>query len=147
MNSVAEQKMTLTWEKYPSFFALWRAHRRSTQLVYVIGSEIFCYVGSIGARSGQQGLGMRYQWQYLVRAKAIFGLDESRGQVSFAATFDETVDAQDVLAAEAHVQNCFITIVGPEHALFEAEKLVDNYSFVHLGDAPRFLKETFVKNP
>jgi hypothetical protein len=73
------------------------------------------------------------------RAKAIFGLDESSGRESYVGIFDETVNATDVLAAEAFVQNRFITVVGPQHALFEPEDIAEGYAFVNSGNVPSFL--------
>jgi hypothetical protein len=66
-------------------------------------------------------------------------LDESSGRESYAATFHQTVNATDVLAAEAFVQNRFITAVGPQHALFEPEDIVEGYAFDNTGHGPGFL--------
>lgn len=83
---------------------------------------------------------MRYQWQYLQRAKAIFGLDEADGQTAFSATMSgSSIEPQDILAAEAFVQHSLIQRVGTERALFEPEELVEEITFTNSGEIPEFL--------
>ena len=132
--------LQLQWEQHPNFFALWRARRAATQLLYVIGVDHHCYVGSIGAREGRQGLAMRYQWQYLQRAKAIFGLDEEAGQPAYSAVLvGGSSSARDILAAEAFVQHSLIQARGADSILCGAEDLIDDVTFTHAGDVPPFL--------
>lgn len=138
-----DEQLSIEWNRFDNFFSLWRIHRNSTQLLYVIGDNHHCYIGSIGSRDGKQGLGTRYQWQYVNRARAIFGLDESSGQVAFAGTLRKVsggVVGIDILAAEAEVQNAFISAYGPDRALFDPEDLVPGYIFTFCGDAPSFLR-------
>lgn len=141
MAAFPERQVTLAWRRYETFFDLWRARREDTQLIYVIGPDHHCYIGSIGSRGGKQGLGTRYQWQYVQRARAIFGLDENAGRPAFAAAFsvDTAPTGDDILAAEAYVQNQFIVNVGPDHALFEPEDIVEGFVFVNSGDVPPFI--------
>jgi hypothetical protein len=116
-DSAAERTrpLRLIWTEYPTFFDLRRAHGTGT-LIYVIGETHHCYIGCIGGRYGKQGLKTRYQSQYVDRAKAIFGLDESAGQKSFCAPVD---DPTVILQVEALVQQRFIAAHGRENALFQ----------------------------
>ena len=83
---------------------------------------------------------MRYQWQYLQRSKAIFGLEEGAGQPAFAAALEGTlVEPRDILSAEAYVQHAFIQRRGTENALFEPEDLPDGVIFTSTGENPPFL--------
>ena len=135
--------ITLSWQRYRTFFDLWHNHRSDTKLVYVIGASHHCYIGSIGSRGGIQGLGTRYQWQYVRRAQAIFGLDESGGQESYAANFTRIVGEHDILATEAYIQNKFILSAGTQNALFEPEDLTEGYEFLHINQesAPAFIHD------
>jgi len=136
------QEITVEWKKYDNFFSLWNSHRDDTQLIYVIGESHHCYIGSIGPRDGKKGLGTRYQWQYVNRARAIFGLDESSGQVAFAGILKKTssaVQGIDILAVEAEVQNAFVLACGPANALFDPEDLVNGCTITYGGEPPSFL--------
>ncbi|MGB7931678.1 MAG: hypothetical protein WCH04_05550 [Gammaproteobacteria bacterium] len=132
----------IEWIRYNHFFDLWRAHRRNAQLLYVIGDQHHCYIGSIGSRDGVQGLGTRYQWQYVHRARSIFGAQESAGQVAYAGQFKkpEQINGRLILAAEAFTQNCCITVLGPQAVLFDAEKIVKGVEIVNRGSLPPFLE-------
>jgi len=141
---VSFEKLTIEWVQFDNFFSLWRSHRNSTRLLYVIGDDHHCYIGSIGSRDGKLGLGMRYQWQYVSRARAIFGLDESSGQVAFAGVLRKNngeVVGLDILAAEAGIQSDFMSVHGPDRALFDPEDLVPGYAFLHSGSPPKFLRK------
>lgn len=131
----------IEWKKYNNFFDLWRAHRQDTKLLYVIGEQHHCYIGSIGSRDGSQGLGTRYQWQYVNRARSIYGAEESAGQVSFAGIFKnpEQVNGQLILAAEAFTQNGCVTKLGPQAVLFDPEDLIEGVEVIHSGEVPAFL--------
>jgi hypothetical protein len=133
----------LDWTKYANFFDLWRNHRRSRKLLYVIGDRHDCYVGSIGSFGGLQGLGTRYQWQYVSRARAIFGLGESHGQVAYAGVFrnPDAMSEQLILATEADAQSRCILVLGTEAVLFEPEDIMDGITVHHFGDYPPFLVE------
>ena len=48
MSAMSVTTIELEWTKYSNFFELWRAHRHSTKLIYVIGDQHHCYVGCIG---------------------------------------------------------------------------------------------------
>ncbi len=132
----------IEWKKHNNFFELWRAHRQDTKLLYVIGEQHHCYVGSIGSRDGAQGLGTRYQWQYVNRARSIYGAEESAGQVSYAGTFKnpEQVNGQLILAAEALTQNACVTKLGPQAVLFDPEDLIEGVEVIHSGEVPAFLQ-------
>jgi hypothetical protein len=135
-------EISVEWKRFDNFFALWKLHRGCTQLVYVIGEAHHCYVGSIGSRDGKKGLGTRYQWQYVNRARAIFGLEENQGQVAYAGTLKKPSGSflgMDILAVEADVQNAFVLAYGPENALFDPEDLAEGYAFTHSGELPGFL--------
>lgn len=132
--------ITLEWHRYDNFFCLWRAHGTDRPLIYVIGDEHHCYVGSIGSREGRRGLAMRYQWQYVHRARAIFGLEEAAGQPAYVALFGaQEVTARDIVGAEAYVQHSFIARFGIDHALFEPEDIEEDLTFANVGHPPRFL--------
>lgn len=131
----------INWIKYKNFFDLWRMHKRDTQLLYVIGDQHHCYVGSIGVRGGLQGLGTRYQWQYVHRARSIFGLEESVGQVAYAGLFvsPSRINSRLILASESFVQHRCIIVLGPQVALFETEEMVSGVQIISLGHPPAFL--------
>ena len=133
----------ISWTRYPNFFELWHNHRRDTKLLYVIGESHHCYIGSIGSRDGVQGLGTRYQWQYVNRAKSIFGLDEERGQTAFAGVFESPneVTGALILASEAYIQNCCVTAIGENEILFEPEDLVENVKVENSGELPSFIAD------
>jgi hypothetical protein len=131
----------LDWTKFPNFFELWRVERRATKLLYVIGDEHHCYVGAIGCNGGEGGLGTRYQWQYVNRARAIFGCDEPDGQVAYAAAFrnPESISPELILAAEADVQAACIVTLGTHAVLFDPEDTLEGILVRHLGAPPPFL--------
>jgi hypothetical protein len=140
---VSESALTINvdWTKHDNFFELWRAHRRSTKLLYVIGEHHHCYVGCIGGKSGQGGLAQRYQWQYVNRARSIFGRDEADGQVAYSGEFrnPESITPELILAAEADVQSGCVLALGPDAVLFDPEDTVDGLTVRHLGTPPIFL--------
>ena len=126
--------ITITWKKYKSFFDLCAKHLDDKQLIYVIGEEHHCYIGSIGSRGGQDGLRTRYQRQYLQRACAIFGLDENSAQVAYCGKLykgDDSINKTDILAMEAIVQHKFIQRYGIRNTLFKPEKHIDGYEDEH----------------
>ena len=133
----------IEWINYNHFFDLWRAHRRDTQLLYAIGDQHHCYIGSIGSRDGLQGLGTRYQWQYVHRARSIFGAEESDGQVAYVGLFKnpEQIDGRLILAAEAFTQKRCITMLGPQAVLFDAEDLIEGVEVTNSGSMPRYLEQ------
>ena len=136
------REITVEWKRFDNFFSLWNSHRDDTQLIYVIGESHHCYIGSIGSRDGKKGLGTRYQWQYVRRARAIFGLEEASGQVAYSGTVKKIgglVQGIDILATEAEVQNAFVLACGPANALFDPEDLLDGYLVAHHGELPLFL--------
>jgi len=139
---VQATEIKIDWKRFDTFFDLWRAHRDDTQLLYVIGEEHHCYIGSIGSRAGKQGLGNRYQWQYVRGAQAIFGLDEPSGQVAYSGSLSSLspILATHILAMEALVQNVFVLSHGRENALFQPEHLIEGYNAIHKGDLPKFLQ-------
>ena len=136
------ETVEIEWIQYNHFFDLWRAHRHDTQLLYVIGDQHHCYIGSIGARDGVQGLSTRYQWQYVQRARSIFGTEESAGQVVYAGLFKkpEQINGRLIFAAEAFTQNRCITVLGPQAVLFDAEDLVEGVEVINRGSLPTFLE-------
>lgn len=134
----------IEWKKYNHFFDLWRAHKQDTKLLYVIGEQHHCYIGSIGSRDGAQGLGTRYQWQYVHRARSIFGVEESAAQVAYAGLFKnpEQINGPLILAAEAFTQNRCITALGPQAVLFEPEDLTEGVEVTNRGELPVFLLQS-----
>lgn len=79
--------ITVQWTRYTDFFDLWDAHKKATQLLYVIGERDLCYIGCIGINGGKTGLGQRYQKQYMDRSKAIFGMQRPIARPAFAGVF------------------------------------------------------------
>lgn len=136
------KKIKLKWIQYENFFELWRDQCKATQLIYSIGEKTHCYIGCIGINNGRGGLGQRYQWQYVHRSLAIFAAEESKGQISYAATFDlpENVDGKIIQAAEALVQESFINKFGLENALFEPESILEGYDIDHSDELPLYLR-------
>jgi hypothetical protein len=142
---VSESTITteVQWTKYPNFFELWRAHRKSTKLLYVIGEQHHCYIGCIGGKGGQVGLAQRYQWQYVNRARAIFGRDETDGQGAYAGTFrnPDSITPERILAAEAEVQSRCVLALGPDAILFDPEDAIEGFTVRHAGSSPPFLMD------
>jgi len=138
---VPNKEIQVNWKKFENFFELWRTHRHSTKLIYVIGESHHCYIGAIGPDKGKSGLGIRYQKQYIDRSIAIFGLDKDKGQPSYAATFieAENVLPHEILAIEALVQRAFVEAHGRENALFKPEHVNGQHVVTHLGHPPPFL--------
>lgn len=134
----------IAWKRYRNFFSLWRRYEWNQKLFYVIGERHHCYIGSIGALGGKGGLHTRYQWQYLDRARAIFGLNEAQGQPCFAGipTKPRKLTARQIHAIEANLQRRFIDVVGKKAALFKVISNVPALSIIHRGSAPRFLRLT-----
>ena len=136
--------VAIDWKKYNNFFELWRAHKKDNKLLYVIGEQRHCYIGSIGSRNGVRGLGTRYQWQYVHRARSIFGADESAAQVAYAGSFKnpDQITGQLIRAAEASVQRHCITTLGLENVLFAPEKLIEGVDVTNHGELPFFIQQT-----
>jgi hypothetical protein len=133
----------LTWQKYSNFFDLWREHKYDTRLIYVIGESKYCYVGSIGSRGGKQGLSTRYQWQYVERSRAIFGIEEEKGQSAFVGLFvnPKEPSGDHIRAVEARIQNCFILRHSEKSALFHPLRDSEDLLVEHLGSMPSFLRD------
>ena len=131
--------MRLTWKEYSTFFDLWSKHGTGC-MIYVIGETHHCYIGSIGSRGGKGGLKMRYQQQYLLRAQAMFGFDESAGQKAFCALFDEISDPAVILQVEALVQRQFIQAHGRGKALFRPLPVKCELALENRGSPPSFLE-------
>lgn len=131
----------IKWIKYDNFFDLWRRHKDGCKLLYVIGDQHHCYIGSIGGSRGKKGLGNRYQWQYLDRARSIFGQEESAGQVAYVGLFQKPAEISGHLirAAEAFTQNCCRMKLQPQACLFKCKKFVNNVDVSNVGDTPPFL--------
>ncbi len=136
--------VVINWRRHSDFFKLWSAHGTEPKLVYVIGETHECYIGSVGSRGGKGGLQTRYEKQYLDRACAIFGQRVPRDQPAFAGLFvdPDQVDQRLIIAAEAQVQNAFITRHGKPAALFDPEHPVGGVEVKHQGEVPAFLKGT-----
>ena len=135
------QTVKLQWEKYKNFFQLRSDNMREPRLVYVVGSNPYCYIGSIGADEGKQGIGTRYQHQYLKLGKAIFGLGEENAVECHAARFIEPKNAipELIKAVEAHVQDAFIAKYGKSGALFEPIDSSVKVKVTHHGILPDFV--------
>lgn len=136
------ETIEIDWIKYDNFFDLWRAHKDHTQLLYVIGDKHYCYIGSIGGHGGAQGLGTRYQWQYVHRARSIFAAEESAGQVAYSGLFKKPgqINSQLILAAEALTQNRCIEVLGPKAVMFGQNKIPEGVTVSNIGNMPQFLK-------
>ncbi|MCP1446049.1 hypothetical protein J3D54_005181 [Pseudomonas sp. GGS8] len=135
-------EVSVEWRRFDNFFALWKSHRSATQLIYVIGETHRCYIGSIGSRKGELDLGARYQWQSVICARAILGLEEDHGQVAYAGILKKSsgsFQSIDIVAIEADVQNSFVLACGFENALFDPKDLAEGYSLTHSGELPSFL--------
>lgn len=138
----------ICWKKYDNFFSLWENHNKETTMFYMIGEKHHIYIGAIGINGGKQGLGTRYQKQYLNIAKAIFGKDEIVGQVAYAGTFKKTMKNdlhQNIMRqVEAYLQNKCARKYGREKVLFKITKINSqeeiNIMLNHEGDVPEFLQ-------
>ncbi len=132
---------SLLWERFPNFFRLREHHMRTPQLIYVIGEAPFCYIGSIGSDEGQEGIGTRYQAQYLKLGKAIFGLPEESGKSCYAATITvpDAPTPSLIYAIEAEVQGSFISHFGSGSALFKPIGRLLTLTLTHDGERPSFL--------
>ena len=135
------ETIEIEWVQYNNFFDLWRNHKEDSQLLYVIGDQHHCYVGSIGGNHVVKGLGVRYQWQYVDRAKSIFGQDESAGQVAYAGLFrkPKEINSKLILAAEAFIQNHCTNVLMSKDCLFQCKKLAEEVKVINRGRLPQFL--------
>jgi hypothetical protein len=135
------RNFTVTWTRFSNFFDAWRDHEWTRKLLYVIGERHHCYIGSIGSRGGRGGFHTRYQWQYVNRACAIFGLNEMKGQVCFVGLpRSKRITGSDLHAIEANIQHRFIDEFGKKAALFEPISSVPPLVLRHLGKVPSFLR-------
>lgn len=132
----------INWVEFDNFFSLWEHHKKSTQLIYVIGESHHCYIGCVGINGGKGGLGQRYQRQYVYRSLAIFATEESKGQKSFAGSFviPDNITKYIIGAAEALVQESFVNMFSVGDALFSPETVPSGYKIEHEGKIPIFLK-------
>jgi len=107
----------------------------------VIGETQHCYIGSVGGRGGEGGLRVRYEKQYVNRAKAIFGMDRPQGQPAFAAIFnDDEVAVDQIEPLERQIQQLFLNDVGPDAALFTPPGQAPHFDLIHEGNMPAFLQ-------
>lgn len=131
---------TISWKKYKNFFELWMRNKKKTRMFYIMGGQHYIYIGVIGIRGGKQGLGNRYQKQYLNMSKAIFGKDEKAAQIAYAGFFEgkkkKPVPYGDI---EKHLQKKCIEKYGAENVIFTIFKgEVKNIFLTHKGDVPEF---------
>lgn len=132
--------MKLNWKRYNNFFELYDELYKVPQLIYVIGETHHCYIGSVGGRTGQNGLSMRYQKQYIDRSKSIFGTDLPTNQPAFAAIInDQKIDKDDIEPIEWQLQELFLTYSGASNALFTRKGEAGTFNISHLGEPPSFL--------
>lgn len=132
--------MNLEWRRFADFFQLYDVLSEEPRLFYIIGETHHCYIGSVGGREGQGGLAVRYQQQYVDRAKAIFGNDNPDDQPAFASIVtDPQITIPDIEPIERQIQEVFLTAHGPEDALFTPRGPVPRYELIHTGDRPAFL--------
>ena len=141
MSGVAENSVTLSWNRFDNFFALYDELKTVRTLIYVIGEAHHCYIGCVGCKNGIGGLGVRYQKQYLDRARAIFGLDASKGQPSYAGLIETPRNPSPELVEriERNIQNSFLLKHGKNNCLFEIQGTVETISILHRGSRPPFL--------
>ncbi len=131
----------LVWCRFADFFQFYEELSKVPCLIYVIGEEHHCYIGSVGGRGGKGGLGVRYEPQYINRAKAIFGQDKPAHQPAFAAiTCDTGIPVDKIEHIERQVQESFLNAVGPQSALFTTRGKPPGIAIVHEGDTPGFLR-------
>lgn len=131
--------MKVNWERYRDFFDLYAACGDIAQLVYVIGNARNCYIGSVGSRGGQGGLRVRYEPQYINRARAIYGQDRPSGQPAFVGIIDGPCNSHDVANLERHVQRAFVAAFGRDNAEFKPPREDDYGQYAHAGQKPSFL--------
>ncbi|OFW28251.1 MAG: hypothetical protein A3J28_09805 [Acidobacteria bacterium RIFCSPLOWO2_12_FULL_60_22] len=136
--------VVIEWKRYRDFFNLWTSRGSEPQLIHVIGECHHCYVGSVGSKGGSGGLRVRYEKQYLDRARAIFGRQAPDDQPAFAGIFQSGtyLDGRHIRAAEAQVQQAFVARFGATAALFKPEQVSDDIEFRHVGEVPDFLKRS-----
>lgn len=132
---------TLRWHRYENFFELYGALKTQPTLIYVIGETRRCYIGCVGCKKGKRGLASRYARQYLDRALAIFGLEPSHGQPSYAGLFvsPSAPSPEFVERIEKNIQKSFVDRHGVANALFTIKGTVERASIQHDGDRPPFL--------
>lgn len=134
--------MNLIWRKFDNFFQLYEKLLNEPRLFYVIGESRHCYIGSVGGRRGEGGLAVRYQQQYVDRAKAIFGSESPINQPAFASIVtDQQITVDDIEPIERQIQEVFLQSYGRENALFTPRGKVQNYELIHEGDMPQFLRK------
>ena len=133
--------VVIEWKRYRDFFDLWTSRGSEPQLIYVIGECRYCYVGSVGSKGGSGGLRVRYEKQYLERARAIFGRQAPDNQPAFAGNFESGVhlDERLIRAVEAQVQQAFVARFGGTAALFKPGQVSGDIEFRHVGEVPVFL--------
>ena len=130
----------LVWMRFENFFDLYAQVAGIPRLIYVIGEAHHCYIGSVGGQFGERGLRVRYERQYIDRAKSIFGMDAPQGQPAFAAVLDDDeVAVEQIEPLEHQVQQIFIDNVGIENADFTPRGQIGDFNLVHDGDMPAFL--------
>lgn len=130
----------LTWMRFENFFDLYADVADIPRLIYAIGEAHHCYIGSAGGHHGENGLRVRYEQQYVDRAKSIFGMDTPQGQPAFAAVLDDDeVAVEDIVPLERQVQQIFIDNVGIENAEFSPRGQVGNFDLVHDRNMPAFI--------
>jgi len=132
---------TLNWRRFENFFALYDELKDDPILIYVIGETHHCYIGCVGCIDGKKGLASRYAKQYINRSLAIFGLDASHGQPSFAGSFviPSNPTPQLVERIEKNIQTTFVNRHGEANALFTIKGTVETASIQHQGNPPPFL--------
>lgn len=131
----------LFWYRFAHFFQLYEVLGEVPHLIYVIGEYHHCYIGSVGGQGGEGGLRVRYEPQYVNRAKAIFGQDFPIDQPAFAAITDETeIPTDQIVELERQVQQSFLEVVGEDGALFTGHREPPCITMEHEGDAPDFLR-------
>ena len=134
-------QIIIEWIRYTDFFDLYDALGREPKLVYVIGETHHCYIGSVGSRHGTGGLAVRYEKQYLDRARAIFGMDKPQHQPAYAGQFVSPIrpDSELVEAIERNIQSLFLKSVGQAAALFKPRGMLKALHWSNQGEIPRFL--------
>jgi len=138
------QEVVLQWTRYPNFFDLYAKHKNDPKLMYIIGENHHCYIGSVGSKGGTDGLAQRYQKQYIDRARAIFGADKPQNQPAYAGHFLSPSDPTPELIkhAEESIQNLFLNKVGKSAALFTFRGAAGQVSIKSQGqDLPPFLAQ------
>lgn len=132
----------IRWTRYEHFFELYNRHKNEPKLIYIIGENHHCYIGSVGSKGGQDGLAQRYQKQYIDRAKAIFGSDAPDNQPAYVGHFINPInpDPELIIAVEKTIQYEFINKVGRNKALFTTRGYAGHIGVESEGDhIPPFL--------